>query len=146
VVSLGRNWTQPWANESNAAICRQVGGYLAAGDIIGVLDDDNIWEPQHVAEMVACFEATGADVVFGDFFVPAGNVFACWPGNQPRVGNCDSSSYMYRWETLKRARWEADGYTCDGLLAERLLAAGCTWARKQGATMRMTSQRFGGPD
>jgi len=146
VVSLGRNWTRPYDNGSNAAICRLVGTYLAAGDIIAVLDDDNFWEPDHVTGMVATFEATGADMVCSDFLVPSMSVLAVWDGNPPRVGNIDTSSFMVRWETLTKANWQADGYTCDGLYAERLLAAGVRWVRKPGATVRLPSQRMGEPD
>lgn len=141
VVSLGRNWTQPYANDSNAAIARLTGTYLARGDVIGVLDDDNIWDPEHVGEMVARFAESGADMVCSDF-----NHMGRVAGGPPRTGNVDSSSFMVRWEALTRSNWQPDGYECDGHLAERLLAAGCTWAAKPGATMTITEQRHGAPD
>jgi glycosyltransferase involved in cell wall biosynthesis len=142
LVSLGRNWTQPFANESNAAICRLVGTYLARGEFIGVLDDDNTLEPEHVAQMVARFAETGADIVCSDFW----HVGGMMRSEPPHVGNVDASSFMYRWQALAKSNWQADGYTCDGLLAERLVAAGCSWAVKPGSTMTITEQRHGRPD
>ena len=142
LVSLGRNWTQPFANGSNAAICRLVGTYLARGEYIGCLDDDNMLDPEHVEQMVARFEETGADIVCSDF-AHVGRVMRSEP---PRTGNIDTSSFMYRWQALAKSNWQPDGYECDGHLAERLVAAGCTWAVKHGATMTITEQRHGVPD
>jgi len=143
VVRLGRNWTVPFGNESNGAIARAAGGWLAAGKYVHWLDDDNIWQPQHVAEMVALAEDSGADLICSDFAAPGG-MLGVW--DKPRVGNVDSSSFMIRADCLAVSTWQPDGYTCDGFLAERLVAAGCSWVRKPGATMQITSQRFGAPD
>jgi len=142
LVSLGRNWTQPFGNGSNSAICRLAGTYLARGEYIGCLDDDNTLDPGHVTQMVARFEETGADLVCSDF-MHMGRMVRSQP---PQVGNIDTSSFMYRAAVLAKSNWQADGYECDGRLAERLVAAGCTWAVKPGATMTITEQRHGVPD
>lgn len=143
MVRLGRNWTRPFDNQSNGAIARAVGGWLARGEFVHWLDDDNIWEPSHVAEMVALAAETGADMICSDFRAPGG-LLGVW--DKPRVGCVDASSFMIRADLLAISTWQPDGYTCDGFLAERLVAAGVQWARKEGATMRITSQRFGAPD
>ena len=142
LVCLGRNWTQPYANGSNGAIARLVGTYLARGEIIGVLDDDNWWDEDHVDQMVARFAETGADMVCSDFH-HLGRMISSSP---PRTGNIDTSSFMYRWQALMRSNWAPDGYECDGHLAERLVAAGCSWAVKPSPTLTITEQRHGAPD
>ena len=143
LVCLGRNWTEPFANSSNAVICRLVGTYLAAGEYIGCLDDDDLWDPEHVEGMVARLEETGADVVCSDFDYLNQGVRAAEP-SMSRVG---TSTFMYRPGVLARAgSWQADGYACDGHLVERWVAAGVTCVRKPGATVTVPVQNFGQPD
>ena len=143
LVCLGRNWTEPFANSSNAAICRLVGTYLAAGEYMGCLDDDDLWDPEHVEGMVARFAETGADVVCSDFgYLHQGVVAA-----EPRIGRVGTSTFMHRAGVLARAgSWLPDGYDCDGKLLERWAAAGVTCVRKQGATVTVPVQNFGQPD
>lgn len=141
LVSLGRNWTQPFGNGSNGAVARAVGGWMARGEYVCWLDDDNILSPSHVTDMVKCLTETGADIACSDFAHPSGMI-----GGPPRVGTVDASSFMIRATVLTRGNWLPDGYECDGHVVERWVSAGCTVALKAGATMRITSQRFGAPD
>ena len=141
LVNLGRNWTEPFGNGSNGAIARMVGSYLARGEYIAYLDDDNIWDPSHLSSMVKLAESTGADIISSDFLhhgsYLAGGVV---------TGQVDSSSFLHRASILRHGSWKPDGYECDGHVVERWIAAGCTWERKPGMTMTITSQRLGAPD
>ena len=143
LVNLGRNWTVPFANGSNAAIARQVGTYLAGGDIIGCLDDDDLWDPEHVAQMAATFAETGADVVCSDFTYLDKGVRA----GAPHTGSVGTSTFMYRPEVVARAgSWLPDGYCCDGNLAQRWAGAGIRCVRKPGATVTVPVHNLGEPD
>jgi len=108
LVCLGRNWTQPYRNNSNGAVCRMVGSYLAAGEFIAYLDDDNFWDPTHLSSMVKLAEETGADIISSDFMhngqLLAGGVV---------TGQVDSSSFLHRATTLVQASWLPDGYECE---------------------------------
>ncbi len=143
LVCLGRNWTAPFKNGSNAAIARLVGTYLAAGDIIGCLDDDDLWDPQHVAQMVTAFRETGADVVCSDF----GYLDKGVRHGAAHTGSVGTSTFMYRPAAVARAgSWLPDGYCCDGKLAERWAAAGISCVRKPGATVTVPVHNLGEPD
>lgn len=41
----------------------------ARGDVIALLDDDDLWHPHHLETVVGAMEATGADVVYADCLV-----------------------------------------------------------------------------
>jgi glycosyltransferase involved in cell wall biosynthesis len=41
----------------------------ARGDVIALLDDDDVWHPHHLETVFAAMEATGADVVYADCVV-----------------------------------------------------------------------------
>lgn len=45
---------------------RNAGLEVAAGTAVALLDDDDIWWPEHLATVWAAMEATGADVVYAD--------------------------------------------------------------------------------
>ena len=143
LVCLGRNWTTPFANGSNAAIARLVGTYLAAGDIIGCHDDDDLWDKEHVEQMVKTFTETGADVVCSDFTYLNNGVRA----GEPSIGRVGTSTFMYRPAVIARAgSWLPDGYSCDGKLAERWAGAGISCVRKPGATVTIPVHNLGEPD
>ena len=143
LVCLGRNWTLPFANGSNAAICRLVGTYLAAGEYVGCLDDDDLWDPGHVKQMIAAFSETGADVIYSDFSYLNQGVRA----GAPHTGSVGTSTFMHRAAVVARAgSWLPDGYCCDGRLAERWAAAGVSHARKPGATVTVPVHNLGEPD
>jgi glycosyltransferase involved in cell wall biosynthesis len=143
-ISLGRNWTRPFGNESNGAICRQVGSYLAAGEWIAYLDDDNDWDPCHLQKLYdLTLPAGSADFVYSAFRRPGGGTGGAAP---PQVGHVDTSTMMQHWETLVSGSWQPDGYTCDGHLAERLVAAGYKWAFQHEPTVTLHGPNFGRPE
>jgi glycosyltransferase involved in cell wall biosynthesis len=127
-AALGRNWSSFSGDGGFGSTCRMVGSWLAAGDLITYLDDDNDYEPQHIAEMVSLFEDPGLD------FATNG------PGAPPGVGRTDTSGIMHRAAVLKQGgSWFLDGYEGDGRLVERWLAAGLTWVNKPNGTFHLTN-------
>jgi hypothetical protein len=140
-VNLGRNWTQPFENGSNGAIARMVGSYLAAGEYVTYLDDDNDWDPDHISSMVKRIEEGPFDIVISDI-----KGYNQWQGNAV-VGGVDTSSFMHRAHLLQYTSWKPDGYCCDGYLVTRWVNDfNCSWGRKEGATVTLTGQRRGVPE
>jgi len=128
VVELGRNWSSFSGDGGFGSTCRMVGGWMAAGDLITWLDDDNDYDPQHIAEMVPFFEDGTVGVVTNGPAFPAG------------VGRTDTSGIMCRAEVLKvGGSWLLDGYEGDGRLVERWAQAGVRFAEKHNPTFHLTN-------
>jgi hypothetical protein len=128
IVQLGRNWSSLSGDGGFGATCRMVGGWVAAGDLITWLDDDNDYESVHIEQMVPLFDDPAVD------FATNG------PGQPPGVGRTDTSGIMCRALTLKKAgSWLLDGYEGDGRLVERWSAAGMVHAGKPNQTFHLTN-------
>ena len=125
LVELGRNW----GLVGNAA--RAAGALLAAGDWICYLDDDNEFDPGHVAATVAEAERTGADLVCTAWRTPDGDLGGWAP---PGTNHTDASALLHRADALRVASWQlsdrytATGYAADGDLVDRWVAAGLRWS------------------
>jgi GT2 family glycosyltransferase len=121
VVELGRNH----GGVGNAP--RAVGAWLAAGEWICYLDDDNAYLPGHIEAMVAEALRTGADLVTTAWRTPDGDVGGWAP---PGTNHTDSSSMLHRADLLtKVSAWQpADGYAADGALVDRWVSAGVRWS------------------
>jgi glycosyltransferase involved in cell wall biosynthesis len=106
---------------------RAAGAFLAAGEWICYLDDDNAYLPNHVEAMVAEAQRTGAELVTTAWQTPDGDVGG-WP--PPGTNHTDSSSMLHRADLLTRvSAWQpADGYAADGALVDRWVAAGVRWS------------------
>ena len=119
IIPLGRRWHPPgWG-----AAQRLVAGYLCETEFMAYLDDDNIWEPEHLEVLLAAVE--GHDFAFSQGRWPTGQIV----GEKPEVGYIDTSLVLHRTELLRTSTWNpADDYIADGRLFERWAAAGATWA------------------
>lgn len=119
VIPLGRQWHPPgWG-----AAQRLVAGYLCETEFMAYLDDDNIWEPEHLEVLLAAVE--GHDFAFSQGLWPSGQVV----GDAPEMGHIDTSLILHRTELLRKSTWDpADDYIADGRVVERWVAAGATWA------------------
>jgi glycosyltransferase involved in cell wall biosynthesis len=106
---------------------RAAGAFLAAGDWICYLDDDNAYLPGHVEAMVAEAQRTDADLVTTAWRTPDGDVGG-WP--PPGTNHTDSSSMLHRADllTMVSALQPADGYAADGALVDRWISAGVRWS------------------
>lgn len=118
-IELGQNWTGMYGDGSTGAVPRLVGSYLATGDIIMYLDDDNNWLPFHVENIVSVFKHTDAEVVL------TGMAFGGPRNVQPKIGYVDTSGIAHKPSALKTANWTPGEGDCeDGRLVERWHEAG----------------------
>lgn len=144
LVSLGRNWSQVHADGGVGATARLAGCFLAAGDWVTYLDDDDDWLPHHVRTMVACGEGAGADLVCSAWLHgPHREVRGSPP---PRAGHTGTSMMMHRPALLKVSAWRPEGYCADGWLAERWVAGGARWAFHPEPTVILRGHNHGAPD
>ena len=144
LVCLGRNWTGFSGDGGVGAVPRLVGSYLAGGEYICYLDDDNDWLPQHISSLAAALERTGADLATCAWADGLTGVIC--GGTPPGPEKVDTSSFMHRASVLKHGSWGLDGYGGDHLLIERWLAAGVTWTYVDEPTMILNGHRRGAPD
>lgn len=115
---LGRNWTGFSGDGGIGAVPRLVGSYMAAGEYIGYLDDDNDLAPGHVSLLAGVLESQGVDIAL-----------CPWP-DHPDTGKshiADTGTFLHRASVLKRGSWAMDGYAGDSALVNRWIAAGATW-------------------
>lgn len=97
VVHLGRNWqsvTPHWG-----AIPRAVGGYLARGELVCYLDDDNAYLPHHVETLVGLMEGADCAAAAQD----RGNGAILTPALE--FGHIDTNMVMHRVELLGTQTW-----------------------------------------
>lgn len=138
-VPLGRNWSSLAATTGYGATARLVGSLLAAGDLVTYLDDDNDYEPGHIAEMVTLFE--NPEVQFA---------VSPWGGRHmaaPAVGCADTSGIMHRARlVMEHGGFDPrDGYEGDGCMVTRWADAGVTWSTKNTPTFHINGYHQGAP-
>ncbi len=127
---------------------RVLGGLIAMTEYTAYLDDDNFWLPNHLELLVAALdENPDAGFAYSQFN---------WCGQikgdgRPRVTEIDASVLVHRTGLLREhGTWDphmladdADPYSCDGLLVERWLRRGVTFAFVPQVTMIYPKQSFG---
>jgi glycosyltransferase involved in cell wall biosynthesis len=139
---LGRNWTSHADNESIGAVARLVGAWMASGDLVTFLDDDNLYDPTHVEEMVALFDDPSVDFATSRFSVYGGMTLG--GAVPPGVGSVDTSSIMFRSKTLQKAGGpKPDGPTDDGNMCDRWVAEGLKYAFKETCTVHLPAYHHG---
>ena len=143
---LGRNWTSFSGDGGLGPAARLVGSWMAAGDYIAYLDDDNKWLPQHLETLVDMLEKNNVDFVTGSWTWPDGRRGGWSP---PGLCQTDASVILGRAEILKKGiscSWQMDGNCGEGLLMDRWRAAGCTWSHTDVPTCLYSGGRGGAPD
>ncbi len=142
VVQLGRNWSQYSGDGGFGAACRIVGAWMAAGELITYLDDDNTYSPEHISEMAALFEPDT------DFVTCAWDgALAQPPGPPPGLCRTDTSTIMHRALVLRDVGgFRLDGYAGDGYMVDRWLAAGLKWKYKEKPTVHFPNGNNHGRD
>lgn len=139
---LGKNWTSYAANESIGAVARLVGAWMAAGDLITFLDDDNLYNTTHIAEMVTLFQDPDVDFATCPFSVNEGT--GVMGGTPPGLGRTDTSTIMFRPKVLQaQGGPRPDGPTDDGNMCERWVEAGLRWAFKENCTVHLPAYHHG---
>jgi glycosyltransferase involved in cell wall biosynthesis len=142
LVNLGRNWTGFSGDGAQGAIPRLVGSYMAAGEYITYLDDDNEYYPNHVTTLANLLESMDVDLACSRFLLDGKPAGAAPPG----PNNTDTSSFMHRASVLKHGSWGLDGFAGDGILVQRWVAAGVSWAFTDAVTLVHHGHRGGAPD
>jgi glycosyltransferase involved in cell wall biosynthesis len=141
LVCLGRNWTGFSGDGAQGSTPRLVGTYLATGEYITYLDDDDDYLPHHV-EAIAAALSGGAELVCtawqGHPGLPSGTA--------PGVGTTGTSMMAHHVDLLKQSTWMREGYESDGRLAERWIAGGARWVFLPEPTVLLNGHRVGAPD
>lgn len=147
LVWLGRNWTSFSHDDSVGSVPRMVGSYLAGGEFIAYLDDDNRWTPDHIERLVhTLVEHPEVDVAGSEWIDEETNRIHGRPDTH-WFEQLDASSFLHRAELLRKSSWQMDGYNCDRKLVMRWCGEnGGTWYLIHGVTMIMPRHRFGSPD
>lgn len=103
---LGRNWHTATGKVNYGGAPRLMGTYLAAGDYIAYLDDDNEFFPNHLTDLVFKIEE-GYDFVYGMAeIVRQDKSFERHLGDgQLEFGNIDTSMVMHRWDLVIKENW-----------------------------------------
>src|SRR6266404_236391 len=104
LVQLGRNWTAFSGDDHFGSLPRLVGSYLAAGDYIAYLDDDDEYLPDHVETLSVVLDS-GYDLALGRWRGPNGKTYGGTAENLSIT-----SSIMHKAELLKVSNWKPDGY------------------------------------
>lgn len=143
IVQLGRNWTTFSGDDHFGSVPRLVGSYVAAGDYIAYLDDDDEYLPDHIETLSAALDM-GNDLALARWRGPNGKTY----GGVSDGGEllCITPSIMHRAELLNVSNWELDGYGGENRLVKRWIDADCTWTVIDRPTVLMYSHRHGTPD
>jgi glycosyltransferase involved in cell wall biosynthesis len=137
-VECGRNW----GGVGHAA--RAAGAWLARGEWICYLDDDNEYLPGHIEAMMAEAERANVPLVCTAWRTPDGGTAGWAP---PGTNRTDSSSFLHHRDLLKVASWQPEiGYAADGALIDRWIAAGVGWSFLEEPTMVYGGARYGVPE
>ena len=138
LVECGQNW----GGVGHAA--RAAGAWLAAGEWIAYLDDDNQYLPGHIEAMVGEAVRANVPLVCTAWRMPDG---ATWGWTPPGTNRTDSSSFLHHRDLLNVSSWQpADGYAADGALVDRWIAAGVRWSFLAEPTMVYGGARHGAPE
>ncbi len=133
LVWLGRNWTGFSGDGAIGAIPRLVGSYLAAGEYIGYLDDDNDLTPDHVSKLVGVLERDNVDIAMCPWEM--------WPDASTHIA--DTNTFLHRAHVLKRGSWGLDGYAGDSALVNRWISDGATWGYHNEMTVTLNRHNGG---
>lgn len=113
-LELSRNWHHFTNGRSYGAIPRLVGTYIARGEYIAYIDDDDEMLPNHVSELVNLLESTGSDFVFSRMrrMMSDGRVDEIGDGSIWN-GGIGTPMVLHKVECLLTANWGLHGYSED---------------------------------
>jgi glycosyltransferase involved in cell wall biosynthesis len=109
-IEIGENWRTPTAEASTGSIPWMVGSYLALGEFVAFLGDDDELLPDHVSLHIEAMRRDGTmwSVSQVQFRVDGVDQFVV--GTPPyALGSVDTTGIMCRAEALAVARWDANG-------------------------------------
>ncbi len=135
-VELGRNWRTFSYGKSYGAIPRLIGTYMAKGDYIAYLDDDNEFLPFHIEKLVSLIEEKNADFVYSKMqIIQNGKIIREIGSVPPIIGAIDTSIILHKAELLNVANWRPSGYADDWDLVSRWLDNNAKYAFLNEVTM-----------
>jgi glycosyltransferase involved in cell wall biosynthesis len=140
---LGRNWFSFSGDGGVGITPRIVGAFIAAGDLITYLDDDNDFLPEHIEKMVNAFREDPGLELAGSEWSDDGNIHGVGSSFEDQI---DASSFMHRPRILTSNTYLHDGYCCDRNVVSRWVNSGIRWKMIPGATMILHGHRIGAPD
>lgn len=121
-VELGRNWRTFSDGKSYGAIPRLIGTYIAKGDYIAYLDDDNEFLPSHIEMLVSLLEEKNVDFVYSKMqVIQNGEIVREIGSLPPIIGAIDTSIILHKAKLLNIANWRPSGYADDWDLVSRWL-------------------------
>lgn len=136
-VELGRNWRTFSKGKSYGAIPRLIGTYVAKGDYVAYLDDDNEFLPFHIEKLVSLLEEKNVDFVYSKMQVIQNGKNIKEVGSiPPIIGTIDTSVIVHKAELLNIANWRPSGYTDDWDLVSRWLDNNAKYAFLNEVTVR----------
>jgi len=134
LISLGRNWRSFSGGLSPGASPRLVGTYIAAGEYIAYLDDDNVWLPNHLKILLEALRSNEADWVYSKMQVlgPTGIRESVIGDGLPRQAMVDTNMLIHKTELIKSVNWKTDYYEDDWQLVETWMKQGrkFTWVNE----------------
>lgn len=125
---LGQNWHSLTNKKSIGAIPRLVGTYLAKGQYIAYLDDDDEYLSDHVESLVTLIEKEKLDFAFSQMKVVWNDGREGIVGDGRIIwGGVGTPMLIHKTSLLVHAQWTAQGYAEDFNLYEGFLANGAKW-------------------
>lgn len=136
LVQLGRNWHELSGKLNFGGMPRNVGTYIAEGEYIGYLDDDNEYTPNHLEDLVAKLEE-GYDCAYGMAEIYFKGEFVKHMGDgKPRYGELDTSMVLHRWDLIRTANWKTEKRADDWEFHNALIEAGFKFGWVPKVTLR----------
>lgn len=129
-LSLGRNWRSFSGGLSPGASPKLVGTYIAAGDYIAYLDDDNAWLPHHLEVLVREIESKKVDWVYSKIQVinHLGMKEEIIGDGVPRHAAIDTNIVLHKVALIKKTNWKVDFYEDDWKLVQEWLKQGYSFS------------------
>jgi Glycosyl transferase family 2 len=129
LFELGRNWKGSQEG-AYGAVPRNVGCYLARGQFIAYLDDDNEYLPHHLTHLLAALGQRQFAYSANQLYRQGKPCGTCPPigYSAPACGAIDTSSILHRPELLRIAAWNPNQPAEDWTIVEAWMKARASWA------------------
>lgn len=133
-LQLGRNWGGFLRGEGTMGVGsmpRNIGVYFAKGEMIGYLDDDDEFLPEHVTKLVYEIQTKNVDFAFSKMrqVRQDGSTHNIVGSGQILYGHVGSPMIIHKIETFKKVEWpRTDGYDEDFQFYTKMRDAGFTYS------------------
>lgn len=128
-IEMGRSWGRFTEGKSVGSIPRNVGCFLAQGDYLAYLDDDDEFLPDHVEKLVSLIERENRDFVFSRMRRFQGKEPELEVGNgKIECGHIGTPMVLHKAKCLLASGWPCGGAIEDFIMFSAWDKAGLTWA------------------